>query len=115
MSDSGAATHSEEQPAKPSPLGTPPGADPTMPSGAEDVTVPYRDEAQAARRMDWGDPADAPDAVPDSERAAGTPPHPDAERLESALREGAGSLGPTGDAGPRRSRPTEDGPGTSLP
>ena len=48
-----------------------------------------------------------------SERAAETPPHADAERLESALREG----GPLPDAGadePERDAPVADPGGTSL-
>jgi fatty-acid peroxygenase len=115
MSEPRGVPSDDEEPARPTPLGTPPGTDPTMPSGADQVTVPYRDEAQAARRMDWGDPADAPGAEPDSARAAETPPHPDAERLESALRE-AGTPGPADAyAEQRRQRPTEEGPGTSLP
>jgi hypothetical protein len=116
MSETRGSPHADdEDQGRPTPLGTPPGADPTMPNGGEQVTVPYRDEAQAARRMDRDDPADAPGAEPDSARAAETPPHADAERLESALRE-AGSLGPADpDAEQRRRRPTEEGPGTSLP
>jgi hypothetical protein len=84
--------------------------------GAEQVTVPERDEAQAARRMDWGDPADAPGAQADSERAAKPEPQPYAERMEAALRE-AGPLGGPADpyAEQRREAPTEEGPGTSLP
>lgn len=50
-----------------------------------------------------------------SELAAETPPTPDAEELESALREGVGSLGPADEfAEQRRVQPTEPGPGTSL-
>lgn len=49
-----------------------------------------------------------------SERAAETPAQPDAEQMESALREG-GALGPADDyAAQRRQQPTEPGPGTSL-
>ena len=50
-----------------------------------------------------------------SETAAETPPHEDAEKLESALREGAGFLRIADDHSVARAKqPTEDGPGTSL-
>ncbi|NHC46226.1 hypothetical protein [Motilibacter aurantiacus] len=55
------------------------------------------------------------DRLADSDLAAKPPAMPDAERLESALREG----GPLVHDDPereqaRRAQPTEDGPGTSL-
>jgi hypothetical protein len=63
------------------------------------------------------EPVDAEQVDPEhasSERAGETPPHDDAEQLESALREG-GPLGPADDAAEqRRQQPTEEGPGTSL-
>jgi hypothetical protein len=50
-----------------------------------------------------------------SETAAETPPHADAEALESALREGAGFLRIADEHSVARAKqPTEDGPGTSL-
>lgn len=62
-------------------------------------------------------PVDAEQYDPEhasSERAAETPPQPDAEQMEQALRE----RGPLGPADPyarqRLQQPTEDGPGTSL-
>ncbi len=54
-------------------------------------------------------------AVRGSETAAEPLPQDNAEQLESALREGVGSLGPADPyAEQRRAAPTEDGPGTSL-
>jgi len=63
------------------------------------------------------EPVNAEDRDPEhasAERAGETPPHEDAEQLESALREG-GTLGPADEfAAQRRERSTEPGPGTSL-
>lgn len=71
-----------------------------------------RDETAGERRVS---PEEAQRIAPDrarSEEAAETPPHADAERLESALREG----GPLPDAPARddRTAPLDPG-GTSLP
>lgn len=50
-----------------------------------------------------------------SERAAQTPPHEDAERMESALRVGGPLVRDDPDEAQReRERPSEPGPGTSL-
>ena len=61
-------------------------------------------------------PVDAQQVDPDharSELAGETPPHPDAEQMESALREG-GPLASEDLTEQRRRQPTEPGPGTSL-
>ena len=62
-----------------------------------------------------------PSTVPDAEnpqadslRAAETPPHPDAEAMESALREGGPLVTDEEHEQAVRAQPTEDGPGTSL-
>jgi hypothetical protein len=63
-----------------------------------------------------GETLDAEDVDPEharSELAGETPPHPDAEKMESALREG-GPLAGDPYAEARRVQPTEPGPGTSL-
>ncbi len=49
-----------------------------------------------------------------SERAAETPAHADAERMEAALRRGPGFLAKDPTDRARAEAPTEDGPGTSL-
>ena len=78
---------------------------------AEEITVPERDAVGADDPLPpGGDPA-----ARGSEHAADPPPMADAEALESALRDGAGFLGPADEfAEERRTAPTEDGPGTSL-
>ncbi len=63
-----------------------------------------------------GDALDPQDVDPEharSELAGETPPHADAEKMESALREG-GPLAGDPYAEARRVQPTEPGPGTSL-
>jgi len=62
-------------------------------------------------------PVDAEQVNPEqasSERAAETPPHSDAEEMESALREGGPFLAGDPHEQARREQPTEAGPGTSL-
>jgi hypothetical protein len=60
-------------------------------------------------------PGQVDPAARGSEEAAEPPPEADAERLESALREGAGFLRIADPLSVERSREeTEEGPGTSL-
>jgi hypothetical protein len=65
-------------------------------------------------------PVDAQQVDPQharSENAGETPPHADAEEMESALRDRGEALVTDADdelAQARRRQPTEDGPGTSL-
>lgn len=62
------------------------------------------------------EPVDAQQVDPQharSELAGETPPHPDAEKMEAALRAG-GPLASDDSEQRRRAQPTEDGPGTSL-
>ena len=62
-------------------------------------------------------PVDAEQVDPEhasSERAGETPPHPDAEEMESALREGGPLLDDSEVEEARRQQATEPGPGTSL-
>lgn len=70
------------------------------------------------RDMSGQEPIDAEQVDPEhakSELAGETPPHPDAEEMESALRQG-GPLWKESEAeqAARRKQPTEPGPGTSL-
>jgi hypothetical protein len=79
---------------------------------ASEVTLPEGGEGGVDRPAPPGfhDPAER-----GSETAAETPPQEDAERLESALREGAGFLRIADPEAPRRrAQETEEGPGTSL-
>ncbi|HVD26907.1 MAG TPA: hypothetical protein VNC79_00205 [Mycobacteriales bacterium] len=80
---------------------------------ASEVTLPQGGEGGVDRPSPPGyhDPAErGSDAAPEP------PPEADAERLESALRDGAGFLRIADPDGPRRrAEETEEGPGTSLP
>lgn len=62
-------------------------------------------------------PENAPDRTnpqADSLRAAETPPQPDAEKMEAALRERGPLVSDRERQQALREQPTEDGPGTSL-
>jgi hypothetical protein len=85
------------------PLGA--GADAALPD-------PALDEVEDP---DFEDPEVRDPEHASSERAAETPPHDDAERMEAALRIGGPLVTDDEDeAQQRREQPTEDGPGTSL-
>ena len=88
---------------------------------AEDVVAAEQSQSpdqsqQAGPSTD--EPIDAEQVDPErasSERAAETPPQPDAEQMESALRERGRALAPADRyAELRRMEPTEEGAGTSL-
>ena len=79
---------------------------------AEEITLPEGGEGGVDRPEQPGyvDPA-----ARGSESAAEPPPQDDAERLESALRDGAGFLRIADEHSVARAREeTEEGPGTSL-
>lgn len=80
---------------------------------AEEITLPQNGGTGGVDRP--SPPGFVDPAVRGSESAAEPLPQDNAEQLESALREGVGTLGPADPyAQQRREAPTEDGPGTSL-
>lgn len=89
-------------------------SDPTeLEHDAEEITIPQTAGTGGVDRP--APPGRIDPAARGSESAAEPIPQDNAEQLESALREGVGSLGPADPyAQQRREAPTEDGPGTSL-